>query len=257
MKNELVRDAGATALFGGLSAAALESLLGQIRAVRRTYRKGEVIVYEGTEARTIYLVVSGRVVITELADGSRGHVVRDLGPGAGFGLTLLFASGWPPPHTYISIHPPTIDRFWNTPYGAYLGSNQIPLWPGTVEAVEETVLIGFDLVKARQLCAKSNPAYHQVFINMTRLLCEHLANVWLKLAVLDCHSIKDRVMLYLKRLDMGGARTGEVTIPFDRERMARYLGVNRTALSRALTQLKAAGRLDWRKNVFILKGSRT
>lgn len=250
VKDDLIRDAGATALFGGLSAAALESLLGQIRAVRRTYRKGEVIVYEGTEARTIYLVVSGRVVITELADGSRSHVVRDLGPGAGFGLTLLFASGW-------DTHPPTIDRFWNTPYGAYLGSNQIPLWPGTVEAVEETVLIGFNLVLARQLCEKSNPAYHQIFINVTRLLCEHLANVWLKLAVLDCHSIKDRVMLYLKRLDMGGARTGEVTIPFDRERMARYLGVNRTALSRALTQLKAAGRLDWRKSVFILKGPRT
>ena len=252
MTNELVRDAGATALFGGLSDAALAKLLEQIDAVRRTFRKGEVVVHEGDEARTVYLIASGRVVITEFADGPRAHVVRDLGPGAGFGLTLLFASGWDQ-----TIPPSDRDSFANTPYGAYLGRNPIPRWPGTVEAVEPTVLIGFDLVKARELCAKSNPAYHQVFINMTRLLCEHLANVWLKLAVLDRHSIKDRVMLYLNRLDMGGARTGVVTIPFDRERMARYLGVNRTALSRALAQLKAAGKLDWRKNVFVLKGSKT
>ena len=43
-------------------------------------------------------------------------------------------------------------------------------------------------------------------------------------------------------------------MPFDRERMAEYLGVTRPSLSRALGHLRDQGLITWRKNVFKLNG---
>ena len=54
-------------------------------------------------------------------------------------------------------------------------------------------------------------------------------------------------------LDSESGHTGEVEVPFDRERMAEYLGVTRPSLSRALGHLRDQGLITWRKNVFRLK----
>ena len=62
-----------------------------------------------------------------------------------------------------------------------------------------------------------------------------------------------KVMAYLTELDNESGNTGEVVAPFNRERMAEYLGVTRPALSRAIGQLRDRGLLSWRKNTFKLK----
>lgn len=41
--------------------------------------------------------------------------------------------------------------------------------------------------------------------------------------------------------------------PFNRARMAEYLGVTRPALSRAIGLLRDRGLFSWRKNVFKLR----
>ena len=43
---------------------------------------------------------------------------------------------------------------------------------------------------------------------------------------------------------------GSIAVPFDRQGLADFLGVHRTALSRTISKLVAAGRLTCRKNVF-------
>ena len=44
-----------------------------------------------------------------------------------------------------------------------------------------------------------------------------------------------------------------VKLPFDREAMANYLAVERSALSRELSRMKAKGIIDYNKNEFIIK----
>ena len=41
-------------------------------------------------------------------------------------------------------------------------------------------------------------------------------------------------------------------LPFDRNSMAAYLGVNRSALSRELSKLKEEGKIDFYKNSFTI-----
>ena len=44
-----------------------------------------------------------------------------------------------------------------------------------------------------------------------------------------------------------------ITIPYNRLAMADYLGVDRSALSRELSKMKADGLIDYHKNTFILR----
>ncbi len=65
-------------------------------------------------------------------------------------------------------------------------------------------------------------------------------------------SIRERVMTYFSMLH---ARSGknELTLPFNREQMAAYLSVERSALSKELGRMKRDGLIDYEKNVFLLK----
>ena len=80
-------------------------------------------------------------------------------------------------------------------------------------------------------------------------------STWRKLMVMDAPTIESRVKAYLDELDSESGHTGEVEVPFDRERMAEYLGVTRPSLSRALGHLRDQGLITWRKNVFKLNGN--
>ena len=64
-------------------------------------------------------------------------------------------------------------------------------------------------------------------------------------------TIRGRVMSYLNTISL---RTGKVQfdIPFDRQQMADYLNVERTALSKELAKMESDGLLRFRKNHFEL-----
>ena len=230
-------------LFSGVPEEEIPGLLEAVGSVRRDVARGTCVFKEGDQARTGYIVISGRLVVAEDLGGGRKHIVRDLSPGNGVGVSLILSD---------SPEWGKVDGM-ALPYSDRLGPGMVPIWPGSAMAVEDSTLLAFDLLKMRQCLHDPSPRFHQIRLNAMRMLCEFLANIWLKLTVLDAHSIEDRVMLYLRRLDIGGARTGIVRVPFDREQFARYLGVNRSALSRTLSKLRSTGRLDWRKHDFYLK----
>jgi len=55
------------------------------------------------------------------------------------------------------------------------------------------------------------------------------------------------IALFSQCLREGGA---ELDLPFDRERMAAYLGAERSALSRELSKMRREGLIEFRKNHF-------
>ncbi len=64
-------------------------------------------------------------------------------------------------------------------------------------------------------------------------------------------TIRDRVLSYLsaQSREHGSAH---FTIPFDRQQLADYLGVERSALSAELGKMKKEGLISFRKNEFRL-----
>jgi CRP-like cAMP-binding protein len=67
-------------------------------------------------------------------------------------------------------------------------------------------------------------------------------------------TIRGRVMSYLNSLYI---KTGKLDlhIPFDRQQLADYLSVDRTALSKELSKMKKDGLIDYHKNHFVIRSS--
>lgn len=66
-----------------------------------------------------------------------------------------------------------------------------------------------------------------------------------KLQLLTQKHIRDRLMIYLGSINSSD-RT--IILPFNRQGLANYLGVERSALSRELCKMKAEGLIDFYKN---------
>ncbi len=65
-------------------------------------------------------------------------------------------------------------------------------------------------------------------------------------------TIRDRVLAYLSYMSIQ-KNTSHFDIPFNRQQMADYLNVERSALSKELSKMKQEGLLDYHKNQFNLK----
>ncbi len=81
-------------------------------------------------------------------------------------------------------------------------------------------------------------------------------NIRLSQRILDTSSktIRGRLISYLSReVHLQGSR--DLTIPFDRQQLADYLGVDRSALSKELGKMKQDGLLDYHKNRFTIRSA--
>ncbi len=210
-----------TKIFTGLSPDEVDDILYRLNGVKRRYRKGEIVVHGGMDATRLLAVVSGHLHVYTDTAGEHPVLVRKIGKDEVLGLWLL--------------HVP-----------------EIACWPGTVVAAEESTLISLDMESTRSLLLSSSPSVAKLSANAANILANELFSTWRKLMVMNAPTIETRVMAYLAVLDNESGGTGNVVVPFDRERMAEYLGVTRPALSRAIGHLRDRGMLAWRKNVFHL-----
>ncbi|WP_417027705.1 Crp/Fnr family transcriptional regulator, partial [Baileyella intestinalis] len=69
--------------------------------------------------------------------------------------------------------------------------------------------------------------------------------------LLSSKSVRDKILAYLNnvRLQKGA---NEFDIPFDRQQLADFLNIERTALSKELSRMKSEGLIEYRKNHFVL-----
>jgi len=220
---DLVERTAGTALFRGMSAKTVEDLVCRLSAVGRTYRRGEILAHAGLEASRLFVLSSGRLHVYGERSGGREMLLREIMPGEVLGLWIL--------------HVP-----------------EEKCWPGTVFAAEDAEVVSLGMAETRRLLATGGRAAEQLSANMSAILARELFSTWRKLVVMDEPTVESRVQAYLAELASRSGGSGEVVVPFDRERMAAYLGVTRPALSRALGRLRDRGVLTWRKNSFRICG---
>ncbi len=206
-------------LFSGIGAEEVDSLVYRLNGVKKGFSKGETVVHAGLEARRLMAVVTGKLHVYEEADDGHRVLVREIGPDEVLGLWML--------------HVPEVSG-----------------WPGMVVAVEDTVILSLDMKTTRVLMESGDAVVARLAANSSKILSKELFRTWRKLTVMDAPTIETRIRTYLSILNNETGRTGRVTVPFDRERMAEYFGVTRPALSRAIGHLRDQGLLTWRKNVF-------
>ena len=87
---------------------------------------------------------------------------------------------------------------------------------------------------------------------MTAIIARQSLNLSRRILHVAPKTIRGKVLAYLSDV---AERTGEneFDIPFDRQQLADYLGVDRSALSAELSRMRKAGLIETRRSHFVLK----
>ena len=121
----------------------------------------------------------------------------------------------------------------------------------SVMAVEDTTVLMMDLSKVLHTCSRNCPQHQQISENLLRILAGKNLALSRRILHTSSKSIRGRVLSYLSFLS---AKQGKkiITVPFNRQQMADYLGVDRSALSGELSKMQKDGLLEYHKESFKL-----
>lgn len=196
----------------------LAAALALLEAVPVRYAKGEVLLERGAPVLHFGLVLSGRVEgYRDDIDGNQ-VMLTHVSPGETFGESLCF-----------------------------LRREKSPLY---IQAAEDTAVLW---LKTDALMAPSpSPLALLLFRRFTGMLAERALAMNGRIQILSRKTLREKLLFFLAgcRREAG---EGTFSIPFDREKLAIYLGVNRSALSRELSKLQKEGVLTYYKNTFRLE----
>ncbi len=207
-------------LFSGVSEAELTAMLACLKAEKKDFPKEAFVLRAGDTAESIGLVLTGTVLVIQEDIWGNRNILSKAGPGQTFAVAYACAPG---------------SRL-------------------NVSVVAETpVTVLFLNVKRILTVCPSACSYHSRII---RNLLGELAGKNLqfseKLTHVGQRSTRSKIMSYLSA-EAQRLGTYELDIPFSRQQLADYLGVERSGLSQELGKMKKDGLLDYRKSHFVLK----
>ena len=210
-----------TPLFQGIAPKELEQMLGCLGASARQYGKGQTIYHVGENVEQMGVVVTGSVHVVQDDVWGNRSIWAQVGPGQ------VFAE------TYASLP------------GEVLNVG--------VEAVEETQVLFLDVGRVLQVCPGGCPFHSRLLRNLLQVMALKNLNLTRKISHITPRSIRERMLAYLSN-EAGRQGTMDFRIPFNRQQLADYLSVDRSALSAELSKMKREGLLDYQKNHFVLHG---
>lgn len=122
---------------------------------------------------------------------------------------------------------------------------------GDIVAMEKTRVLFMDLRRVMQTCSRHCSYHNQLNLNLIHIAARKNLGLSSRMLHISYKSIRERVISYLSEQAML-QDVRAFLIPFDRQQMADYLGVDRSALSNELSKMKRDGLIDYRKNRFKL-----
>lgn len=208
-----------TVLFKGFQGAELIEALSYFQARFESFKKGEILHQSGEALTAFGLVLSGAVqALSDDLDGNR-MIMAGVGPGGTFGESLAFLK-IQDSAVYVMAQENT-EILWLTPSVLFL--------PGQGSLALE--------LKTR----------------FTAMLAKRALAMNDRIQILSKLRLREKLMTYFTELSRE-QKSHVLTLPFDREDMAAYIGTNRSALSRELSRMKQEGIIDYEgRTVRILK----
>ncbi len=121
----------------------------------------------------------------------------------------------------------------------------------SVTATEKTEILFLNAAKLLQTCSTACAYHHRLIRNLLQISARKNLNLSRRILHTSSKSIRGRLLSYFSQQVMqNGSR--QFTIPFDRQQLADYLGVDRSAMSNELSKMRQEGILTFRKNYFSL-----
>ena len=206
-------------LFAGISEEGVDQVLACLSARPRHFDKQAMLLRAG-DAPVMGVVLAGSVhILQEDFWGNRSLLGR-AGPGD------LFAEAF-----------------------ACAGVLRLPV---SVEACEPTDVLLLDAGRLSAVCPAACPHHVQLIRNLLRLMAEKNVGLARKVEHMARRTTRDKLLSYLSaeaRRSGGSA----FSIPFNRQQLADYLAVDRSAMCSELSRLRDEGLLDFHRSAFVLR----
>ena len=208
-----------TKLFAAVSEEEINTMLSCLDARLHTYKKGEYIFRQGEHVKHITVLVAGEAHVQQDDYWGKRTIVNRIAVGEMFG------------EAYIAPES-----------GALLND---------VVAIDDCAVIFFDVRRIITVCSAACRFHSMVVQNLFLAISEKNRMLVQKLEHISKRTTREKLISYLSE-EAKRQNSAYFTIPFNRQQLADFLAVDRSAMSNELCKLRDAGFLEFEKNQFRL-----
>ena len=208
-----------TKLFSGVGEEDISSLLSCLGARKKEYKKGEYILREGEHISDIFILVEGKIHIQKDDYWGNRSILSVISVGE------MFGEGYAAPES-----------------GALLND---------VVAVEDSSVIFFDVKRILTTCSSACRFHNMIVQNMFFAISDKNRKLVQKLGHMSGRTTRAKLISYLSE-EAKRQVSSTFTVPFNRQQLADYLCVDRSAMSNELCKMRDEGMIKFEKSRFEL-----
>lgn len=208
-----------TPLFRECNSENIHAMLNCLGTEQKAFAKGSAIYHAGDHVQSMGLVLSGRVQIENDDFWGNKSVLDSIGPG------LVFAETY----SFVQDEPMMV----------------------SVVAAEDSDILFLNANRVFQTCPSTCPYHSRLIRNLLAISAQKNLSLSRRIFHTSAKSIRGRLLSYLS-YQATRCKSREFSIPFNRQQLADYLSVDRSALSNELSKMQRDGILKVNKNYFCL-----
>ena len=207
-------------LFNHMDAADVGPFLESMGARKRKFTKGSFVFYAGDDIKTIGFVVKGIVHIVQEDYWGNRNILARIQAGNLFGEAF---AALPDAQSEVDVI-----------------------------VTEDAEIIFVDVTKILHGGVVLTPQQGQFVSNLLALMAQKNLILTRKIRYISQRSTRQKLMAYLSD-EARSRRSATFRIDFNRQQLADFLSVDRSAMSSELSRMKAEGLIDYKKEKFTLK----
>lgn len=206
-------------LFAGTTVQETEKMLDCLSAKKAEYQKNEFILRAGETNEYVMLLLEGSVCIVQVDFWGNRNIISKIAPGEIFAEAFACSPG-----ARLSV---------------------------SVTAEDRSAVLFLSVRRILTTCISSCPFHGRVVQNLVTCLAEKNLRLTEKLTHMTQRTTRDKLLSFLsaESLRQGDSK---FDIPYNRQQLADYLSVDRSAMSAELCRLRDEGVLLFYKNHFEL-----
>ena len=208
-----------TQLFAGVVEEEISAMLSCLGARLETFKKGEYVLRQGEHLSDIVVLVVGNLHIKNDDYWGNRSILGQIAVGDMFG------------EAYVAPES-----------GALLND---------VVAIEDSSVIFFDVKRILTTCSSACRFHAMVVQNLFFAISEKNRKLVQKLGHMSKRSTREKLISYLSE-EAKKQTSSTFTIPFNRQQLADFLSVDRSAMSNELCKMRDEGLIEFEKNCFKL-----
>ena len=210
----------AAPLFSGISDEELAAMLSCLEARIDAFPKGARLLRAGDTVEEVGLVLAGSALVVQEDIWGNRSILSKIGPGQTFAEVFACAPG-----SVLNV---------------------------SVEAESAVAVMFLHIRRVLNVCPSACSHHSQIIRNLLGELAEKNLRLNEKLTHMGQRTTRAKLMSYFSA-EAQRRDSYEFDIPFSRQQLADYLGVERSGLSMELGKMRREGLLDFHKSHFLLK----